>query len=358
MKNKIAPLTTLLLAFLFLTSCNGQVKTNSPKDNVNESKTTTSGQPKMGSPLLQDKAGNIWSISIKDGVYRYDGKSFTNYTENDGLSSNYVYCILEDQSGNIWFGTADGACYYDGKKFISMPITTITGNISYRKTMPDSYGVPYPVENSVSSILQDRTGIFWFGTMNGIYRYNGITFTHFSHNDGIVNNTGASIGGYGYGVESILEDKDANIWFGGRGTAGLFRFDGKSLTNFKVDGENWVRPLLQDKSGTIWFGSRKHMIYRYDGKNFTELGEKEFADWVFYMDEDKAGNLWFSNGKNGGVTVYDGKSFTNFIMKDGFCYQSPWGICITADRNGEIWFTNRDKSLCLYDGKRFKSFSE
>jgi ligand-binding sensor domain-containing protein len=41
-------------------------------------------------------------------VSKYDGQSFTHYTEKEGLSNNYVLSILEDQSGNLWFGTNGG----------------------------------------------------------------------------------------------------------------------------------------------------------------------------------------------------------------------------------------------------------
>jgi len=49
-------------------------------------------------------------------VSRYDGTAFTHFTEKTGLSINYVYCMLEDKAGNLWFGTLDaGVCRYDGK---------------------------------------------------------------------------------------------------------------------------------------------------------------------------------------------------------------------------------------------------
>jgi ligand-binding sensor domain-containing protein len=52
------------------------------------------------------------------GASRYDGKSFTHFTEKDGLNSGNVYAMLEDSAGNIWFGSVDaGACRYDGKTF-------------------------------------------------------------------------------------------------------------------------------------------------------------------------------------------------------------------------------------------------
>ena len=58
------------------------------------------------------------------GVYRYDGRLFTNFTSNDGLSSNTVNCMLEDKAGNIWFGSVvAGACRYDGKTFTNFSAT-------------------------------------------------------------------------------------------------------------------------------------------------------------------------------------------------------------------------------------------
>ena len=113
-------------------------------------------------------------------------------------------------------------------------------------------------------------------------------------------------------------------------------------------------------------------MYHYDpssafttGSNpFTSFGEKEITDWVFSMAEDKAGNLWFSNGKNGGVTCYDGKSFKHFTTKDGLCNNSVW--CIVKDRDGNLWFGTKNTGLCRYDpsaalrtgSKTFTSFTE
>ena len=104
----------LLFSFVFFTSCNGQGKTNSLIENV----TISTGQPKLikteGSGKfdkqydilgcgLQDKAGNLWFGTSREGVYRYDGKLFTHFTVKDGLCSNAIISILEDKTGNIWF---------------------------------------------------------------------------------------------------------------------------------------------------------------------------------------------------------------------------------------------------------------
>jgi ligand-binding sensor domain-containing protein len=48
--------------------------------------------------------GNLWFGTTGEGVYKYDGKSFSQFTASNGLNSNKVYCILEDKDGKIWIG--------------------------------------------------------------------------------------------------------------------------------------------------------------------------------------------------------------------------------------------------------------
>src|SRR5579871_1684800 len=77
---------------------------------------------------LQDKAGNLWFGSTGEGVYRYDGKGFAQFTVHDGLADNTVWSILEDTMGTIWFGTDSGLSRWDGKSIRSIPIVGATGS--------------------------------------------------------------------------------------------------------------------------------------------------------------------------------------------------------------------------------------
>ncbi|MBK6963150.1 MAG: hypothetical protein IPH20_04225 [Bacteroidales bacterium] len=359
---------SLLLVLTFLTSCNGQVKTTSPTDTVNESQTIPIAYPKLiktqGSNEyssiscgLQDKSGNLWFGTSGEGIYRFDGKMFTQFAEKDGVSNNNVWSICEDKNGNIWIGTANGLCRYDGNKIMPVLITVNDGssfqsNNSARLQNKISTNEPGNTseENAVWSIIQDTSGILWFGTTEGIYRYNGKTFTHFTHNDGISNNTGVAINK----VESILEDRTGKIWFGGRFTDGLFCFDGNSLTNIQPDKDNWVKPLIEDKSGNIWFGTRMHSVYRYDGTTFTSFAEKELHGWVVSMAEDNTGNIWLSTEK--GAAKFNGTNITFLTVQDGLKNDNVFNL--TSDRSGKIWIGTLGMGLYCYDGKTITSFSE
>jgi ligand-binding sensor domain-containing protein/serine phosphatase RsbU (regulator of sigma subunit) len=279
--------------------------------------------------ILEDKTGNLWFGTNGGGVCRYDGKSFTNFTEKEGLSNNVVWSILEDKTGNLWFGTNGGVCRYDGKSFT---------NFTEKEGLSNNY---------VWSILEDKTGNLWFGTNGGVCRYDGKSFTNFTEKEGLSNNY----------VLSILEDKTGNLWFGTNG-GGVCRYDGKSFTNFtEKEGlsNNVVWSILEDKTGNLWFGTNGGGVCRYDGKSFTNFTEKEGLsnNVVWSILEDKTGNLWF--GTNGGVCRYDGKSFTNFTEKEGLSNNYVWSML--EDKTGNLWF-GTDGGVCRYDGKSFTNFTE
>lgn len=355
----------LLFITLLFTACNGQNK-NQSQVAKGEIKTTSKLIKSNSSTIydnvgcgIQDKAGNLWFGTYKNGVYRYDGKAFTNFTTKDGLSRNTICSILEDKTGNIWFGTDSGmVCRYDGKTFSNISISVPKSSNLYRYETSNNNPSK---KNSINSIMQDKSGNIWFGTYDGVYYYNGMFFTRFLDNDSIINKNRLTL----KSVQSIIQDKNGNIWFT-TWFEGVCRFDGKNLTNFKPNDEVWFRGLLEDKNGNIWVGRRGKGICRYDGKTFNNVLQNGVFDScvVTVIREDKTGNIWFGTEHGditkretlGGLWKYDGKTFKNFTTKDGLSYIGVW--CIVEDKSGNIWVGTRNTGLCCYNGKIFTSFSE
>lgn len=134
--------------------------------------------------VLEDKKGNIWFSGRSHGYFRYDGKNFTDFTEKVGFSSvlediagNICLSgkvgfgpILEDKAGNIWFtgkmirfGGEGGIWRYDGKSCTNF-------------TTKDGLG-----DYGIWSMVEDKSGNIWIGTNNtGLYRFDGKTFSCFS----------------------------------------------------------------------------------------------------------------------------------------------------------------------------------
>jgi ligand-binding sensor domain-containing protein len=348
-------LFTFLAILLFAIACNGQVKKDLPKEKEHPKLTKTIGDPRYGNVhcSLQDKAGNLWFGTTENGLYKFDGKSFSRFLVADGLNSNNISCILEDKDGKTWIGTEAGLCLYDGKTFAKI-------QIPLRKNLPPNkhYNIRY--EHWVFSIMQAKSGKLWFATIDGVYIYDGKSFTPFIVNEGAVGFANSN-----NNVERILEDKEGNIWFGVRTNEGVYRYDGKSVTNLKLEdlfqyrqnpkAHNWAWPQVQDKNGNIWF-SNWGGVYRYDGKSFTSFTAKDGLpgdNGVTRIIEDKNGNLWFGGD---GLSRYDGKSFTRFTTKDGLPNLGVWSIL--EDTTGNIWVGTRETGLYLYDGKTFITYSE
>lgn len=368
----------VLTVFLFSTSCKSQTTTNQNIEKVNANPKT--GQHAkivrtMGTKFevvhceLLDKDGNLWFSINGEGAYRYDGKTFTNFTTKDGLCTNNVGAIIQDKSGNILFGTDMGVCRYDGKYFSTIPITDTL---------------------NITSLFEDHDGILWMGVMNkGIYRYDGANLSNvlskYKHPF------------YGDKVEKfisdIIQDKKGNIWFSSWNGGGVWRFDGKEFKNFlpsleyyKTDqdkrkigmaqsssyftpanntfvqsedniSDDMIFSMTEDKAGNIWFATRRHGACSFDGKIFTEFGKKKgfLSDGTYSILEDKKGIFWFTTEKNG-VWSYDGKTFKNFTEKDGLINNAVMNIL--EDKEGNLWFGTKWCGLSRFDGKTFTTFSQ
>lgn len=376
MNNYFLNINHLLLSLLFVvTSCNGQVKTDLTNDNTNQQTPIEGDQPKIirtqGATAgnisceLQDRDGNLWFSTGGEGVYRFDGKSFTNFTTKDGLSNNTTSTIIQDKSGNILIGTNAGICKYDGENF-----SKYFESDSLTKLL-------------ITNIFEDRDGNIWFGAMSkGIYRYDGTNLSNFlyKYEHPFFADKHEKM------ISDIIQDKKGNIWFSSFNRGGVWRYDGKILTHFLPSADYYllledersnaysssdtkyvhspdyitddmIQSMTEDKAGNIWFATRRHGICRYDGKIFTSFGESEvFVNYgITTILEDKKGVIWLGTDK-GGVFSYDGKTFKNYTTTDGLINNSVRSIL--EDKNGNLWFGTRWFGLSRFDGKTFTTFSE
>ncbi|HXS36054.1 MAG TPA: two-component regulator propeller domain-containing protein [Flavipsychrobacter sp.] len=360
----------LLLATLLFNSCNGQTQ-SPPKKAIGETKVITTGKSKIiktqGSNEyqnvccgLEDKKGNLWFGTSGEGVYRYDGKLFIQFTIQNGLSSNTVRSILEDKNGNIWIGTKDGLCCFDGKV---MKQISINKNSPFQSFSSNSNYASMGTRNEFFSIMQDKKGILWFGATDGVYCYDGKTFTAFFDNHNAINDSNLTL----KSVRCIYEDKKGNIWFGSGPMAfeGLCVYDGKALTRVKLKNENWIRSITEDGNGNLLLATRHIGVITFNGENFSDFPTPQNLkkDLLNYIFTDREGHIWYASDyvndddiTTGGFWRFDGKSFNEFTKKDGLSNTSA--TFILEDRNRNIWVGTRNNGLYCYNGKTFTNFSE
>jgi ligand-binding sensor domain-containing protein/serine phosphatase RsbU (regulator of sigma subunit) len=108
--------------------------------------------------VTEDEAGNIWIASEGDGIFVYNGNTFKNYTEKNGLLSDYCYAVVVDKNGSVWITHKNG---------LSEKKKTYAGFRTYTK----ADGLKF-TENNLNAFSKDPDGNIWFGTTDGIVRYN------------------------------------------------------------------------------------------------------------------------------------------------------------------------------------------
>jgi ligand-binding sensor domain-containing protein len=315
--------------------------------------------------MFQDRNGSIWFGTNGDGLARYDahlvvkqGESLVYFTGKEGFSGRAVRGIVEDWNGNLWFATDAGVCRYDGTSF---------------ETFDSLQGLG---SNQVWSILVDKSGAVWAGTEAGVYRSDGKNqteglpaFTLFPLPEADLSNQPNAYPAPKL-ANCIFEDAAGNIWFGTNGL-GIFRYDGTSLPDGKPrlthfsekDGlcNNFVQCIVQDNSngghkGDLWFGTRFGGMSRFDGASFTNFTTNEGLGsnfvWTFLQDNsgnNPNGNLWIGSA-GGGLVLYDGKTFRQFAKKEGLT--NLYVQSLMKDKSGRLWVGTSGGAF-RFDGKSF-----
>ncbi|RYE12114.1 MAG: hypothetical protein EOP51_32140 [Sphingobacteriales bacterium] len=155
--------------------------------------------------------------------------SFKHYKAENGLSYNSVFCSLQDSKGFMWFGTLDGLNRFDGYNF------------KVFRNIPSNY--KSIGNNVISALHEDKKGNIWVGTHNGLYCYNPITEDFV-----LVMPT------YSKWIGSITSDNSGNLWLISGGNLCRYNHISKNFTVL-VPTEVQTATLITNRDGEIWFGS-------------------------------------------------------------------------------------------------------
>ncbi len=351
----------VLLQAIFSTSCKGQIESKSTYDRMTgDQKTEKQVDPYhygAGDVVFRgylDKSGNMWFTTSGDGVFIYDGERFTNITEKDGLCSNQVNAIVEDDKGTMWFGTNKGLCGYDGKNFIHIPLP-----IENSDDVSPETGLPSRQTETILSIIQAENGDFWIGTdAAGAYHYNGKNFTSYlkfkgriQPNDSVYNNC----------ITNIVEDKNGHIWICSFTHGGLNQFNGTEMIHHPLKdgfGDGMISTGYKDDEGNLWFGTRNGGIYKYDYNAFENIADTKTGEQIAMASilKDARGNIWIGSFARKGVYTYEENMFIPFSMKGSENLNDI--KFISEDADGNIWFGGRYGLLWRFDGKELKDFTQ
>ncbi len=213
---------------------------------------------------------------------------FEKISTEQGLSQSVVLSILQDREGFMWFGTQDGLNRYDGFNMeVFRYIPEDTGSIS---------------DNFIQTLFEDNDGILWIGTrMGGLDRFDPKvgTFRHFKSNPDKINSLSSNH------VTAIEEDSKGFLWIGTRG-GGINRFDKKNSTflhfihNPEVHDSlchNDIRDLFFDSRGRLWIGTEGGGLDLLNPEkkgfiHFGQISDNFSASIVLSILEDKSGKIY------------------------------------------------------------------
>ena len=269
-----------------------------------------------------------------------------------GFPSNLVYKIYQDSKGFIWFGTMYGLYRYDGVNYIS-----------HRYNPFDSTSIG---NDDVISIFEDSKGYLWFGTfLGGVSRYDAktssfIRFIHKENTNSICDNT----------VWSITEDNSGVLWFGTQN--GLSKFENNFFTTFRdFNGNtksNYIFSLACDKENNLWIGSYMGGLFRFNSgrtkfDNFKRNPDIDSINGnvVRGLYCDKQGNLWAGMIQRGicmikADDIRKGEYRFNKKMFDSTSVDAPGNATvyeISEDRKGNLFFCSSN-NVYQYNPKLFK----
>ncbi len=170
------------------------------------------------------------AVRVKgEGIVRYDGDSWTQYTMNDGLLHDRIYGFGQSPDGKIWVGTRMGLSWFDGTKW-------------------DSYGVGIPGEKPFRFRLAGKN--LWCGyapnELTGVSRYDGSAWHTYTTDDGLVNNL----------ITHILPASDGTVWVATEG----------GINRFSPVAETWASYTEEDG---IAAGGIEHLWETQDGIGYT-----------------------------------------------------------------------------------------
>jgi len=278
--------------------------------------------------------------------------TFEHITHEHGLSQSTVNAITQDALGYLWFGTQDGLNRYDGY--------TIT---VFKHHLADSTSL---ADNSIWCLLNDSRGDLWIGTLRGgadRYLVASDRFVHYTHDPRNRNSLSDN------NVISLLEDSEGHIWLGTLNN-GANRYDPrtKSFTHYRwlpndstSLSNNTVWAICEDKHGNVWVGTWSGLC-RFDLKK-KRSGFRRFVhlpadartlagDNIRALYVDRDGVLWVGTWGAGLDRFDEGtQTFRHYTHdpRNPRSISSNLILSICQDSGGRLWIGTGDAGLNRYD---------
>lgn len=275
--------------------------------------------------------------------------AFESISTIQGLADNYILCMMQDSHGFMWFGTRDGLNKYDGYAFTT-----------FKHRLNDPHSIS---DGGIDCIAEDGDGDIWVGTSaGGLNRLDHISgrFDRCSydprHSHGIVGNR----------VLSLCTDADGDVWTVTDNTDGthVLRFDRtrESFVDYRYDPSDphaapssLVTSIRCSPDGDVWIGTQDRGIWRYDPTTDRFIGTLSASDSrtrnpgsSTLLGIDNQGYLWYLGSMTGvfRIPVRNGSLVTPAARR---YLTEEYVTSMFEDRSGTLWFGTAFDGLQMID---------
>jgi signal transduction histidine kinase/ligand-binding sensor domain-containing protein len=349
--------------FLWIATDNGLSRFDGFTFDTIDRKTHPALQSSRISTLLEDQSGNLWFGTFGGGLYTVKKDTLLRFSDKEGLPSNYVSSLAEDSKGTVWVGT-------DGEGLGMVLSDTVV-------TVPASAGVA----RNIFSLAYTQDDVLWIGTQDGIFQHRDSVFTEYPSNDKLPETyvldlfcddegimwaaTSSGVTSIREGVaeqvkltdapvhvKSVTKDENGHIWIAGVGF-GVYRISEKSTEKYSHNDPAAVLDInvvYNDREGNIWLGTVNSGLIQLRDEVVTTFSVSEGLphELVHSVSEGKPGELWI--GGAGGLTRLAGSNATTY--EPGPSAAEKHVFSVFAEKDGDIWAGTRTNRLMkLVDGK-------
>lgn len=257
---------------------------------------------------------------------------FRHLEVENGLSNNSITCSLQDRLGFMWFGTKDGLNRYDGYTF--KVFKKIEGN---KKAIGSNF---------IHCLYEDKQGILWIGTEGGLFKYSPYT-EEFSFVAATSNMF----------IDKIDEDARGNLWL--VSYYKLCRYDRATDKIKQYDTKTYfvATTFCNGPDGSFWIGTSDGLLEKYDFSNdsfshFNLFSHSRPSDhlWVESLSITSDGYIIVGTSDNE-IKIFDPRriTYTDFALNDGK-YTNLFIKTFVETQKGEWWFGTLS-GLFIYDRK-------
>ena len=313
--------------------------------------------------IVCDSRGFLW-FCTREGLSRFDGYGFTTYGLEDGLPSAIINDLLVTREGAYWVATAGGLCRFNPVPRAQPRNNGAADSNHAADLMFKRCSTDQDAESKyILSILQDRAGVVWCGTRNGLYQVEAASdeVKLASVDIGIPARFESRF------IQCLFEDHLGSLWIG---TAnGLYRRwqDGRVEAYTRRDGlpDNIIQSLLEDREGRIWVGTRFGGLFRLvsEPKPGRNVVARVYSDkdglplWINQLFQASDGRLWA--GSNVGLIQFvptDSGEFRFRVYSEanGLSYHEV--ASLVEDRNGNLWLGTLNGGGCKIARTGFTTF--